>query len=379
MDLPLNKTARRVLVATLLLAMTACTEPNPAYSPGPFLPDECRDGEEVSEVFESFEQPNQVDLLFMVSSADWMADKQRALSNSVEPMLEALEESGVDLRVAVSTMDPAQGSPLAPAGTEGPGCAGNADTIVEIGDEGWKDAVACNLRTGTAGDRRQRPLDILESVLVDNPLALTDFRRDRARLVVVMVTSQDDCSGDQFNDDPETPARNLCAWQSEDLLDVDQWSQEIQQAFGAPEGFSLAVISGPRGGSMPQPEDPVLSVCSSTLGSSYPAPRLHQAARALGHQGLFLSACEFDYADHLLAVADSLVMSPGVTVCPAELMAHEPLAVTGVDGDGAEEELIFGRDYAFPGSTESCPNGSILLKRQDAIFFEKLELTYCGL
>lgn len=364
------------LVAGAILAM-GCTSENPAYDPGVDLPGECRAGEEVSETFENFERPEKVDLWFLISDAEGMDDYQRSLARAMEPFLLGLADDGLDVNVAVSTTDGTTAPGLAPAGDTGSGCSGNSTQIAHSGDEDWIDTVRCNVQQGEGGDRRQRSLDVAHESLVEEPSSLDDFRRDRARLVTVILSNQDDCSGEGFDDDDDHPARNLCAWQSEELRDVEDWLEAMRETVVAPEGFSVAAIAGPPTEVQYEPEENVLAVCSSTLGSSYPSPRLSQATKLLDSQGLFLSSCVFDLGDHLDEISRQLVRQDSITLCTAEPIAHEPLEVVGIYGDESED-ISFGPGFSFAGTTTDCPDGAIRLHREGAESLERLEMTYCA-
>lgn len=368
--------ALAIWVVTTAVVAAGCTEPNPAYDPGADLPDECRSGEETTEVFEHFERPDAVDLWFVVSDVDGMAGHQGALSRAVEPFLLQLAEDELDVQAAVSTMDMSAGPSLAPVVDDREGCTENDRQIAHSDDGDWIDTVRCNLRQGDDGDRRPRPFDVTAGLVVDDPASLDDFRRDHARLVVVMLTNQDDCSGPTWDDDPETPARFLCAWQSDDLRDVESWIDQMRQSAVVDEGFSLAAIAGPPTEVVYEQGESVLPVCSSTLGNSYPSPRLSAATRGLGDQGLFASSCVFDYFDNLDQIARQLVMRDTVTLCTAEPMVHEPLQVVGTYEDG-ERPVGFGTGFVYTGSTDACPQGGLELRRQGAQSLQRMEVTYC--
>ncbi len=363
-----------------LLAM-GCTEPNPAYSPGAELPEECRAGQEQIEAFEVFERPDKVDLWFVISDSEAMSDVvdyQRALAEAVEPFLLHAADEGFHLRVAVSTMDATEEPGLAAPVDDVAGCEGNDRQVADsVEDDDWVDVVRCNLQQGGLGERRARALDVIHSSLIDEPDSLTGFRRDDARLAVVMLSNQDDCSAPDFDDDADEPIRDLCAWQSEAMRDVGDWAEAIQQVAVVPEGISLAVMAGPPTEVVYEQGESVLAVCSSTLGSSYPSPRLYDAAKRFGDQGLFASSCVFGFSNHLDEIADRLVLQDSVSLCATREMAHEPLEVVGVYGE-EREPIPFGPGFVFPGPTEKCSLGGIELRRQAAASLQRVEMTYCA-
>ena len=282
-----SKSLAQAAIAAIALLLGGCTAENPAYDPGADLPGECRSGEETMETFEAFERPDKVDLWFVVSDSDGMTEFQRSLSQALEPFLLQLAEEDLDVQVGVSTTDGTVAPGLSPVVTDISGCISNADQVAHIFDENWIDTARCNLRQGTDGDRRQRALDATFASLIDEPDSLDDFRRDDARLITVVLSNQDDCSGEDYRDEDGTSARNLCAWQADDLRDVGEWVDAMRATTTVPEGFSLAVIAGPPTQVVYEQDESVLAVCSSTLGSSYPAPRLSQATKLLGEKDVF--------------------------------------------------------------------------------------------
>lgn len=376
-----KKNITGLAMAVMGLFLVGCTEANPAYSPGAELPDECRTGDEVSETFERFERPDKVDLWFVISDSESMsdvADYQRALANAMEPFLLNLVEEGLHLRVAVTAMDGTRSAGLAPPVDDVDGCEGNDRQVADSDDDDWISTAVCNVQLGDQGGRRARPMDTTYASRIDEPESLEDFRRDEARLVMVMLSNQDDCSAQSFDDDPEEPIRNVCAWQSDEMPEVSAWTQAMQQTAVVPEGISLAVMAGPPTGIVYEQGESVLPVCSSTLGSSYPSPRLYEAAQRFGDQGMFASSCVFGFAGHLDAIARRLLLQDSVTLCASEAMAHEPLEVLGIYDD-VEEHIPFGPGFVFPGPTEECPEGGIELRREGAQSLDRLKMTYCAL
>lgn len=378
----MNDERRWFQVAALMgigMMAATCTAENPAYQPGPDLPGECRAGSEVTETFEDFERPGKVDLWFVVSDAEAMEDYQEAMAEAMPALGTAVDETGLDVRAAVSTMDATEGPGLAPVIGGADECAENVEAVADSGNDDWIQTLQCNIRQGTDGDRRQRALDVTRDSLVENPDSLDSFRRDDARLVAVLVSEQDDCSGSDFEDDSSETIRNLCSWQSDDLREVDEWVDQMKATTTVPEGLSVAVFSGPPAEIDYEEGESVRQVCSSSLGNAYPAPRMRRVARAFGDQGMFGSICVFDFFDHFQNLADRLVARDEVTLCASEPMAHEPLEVAGIDAEGERRDIEFGPGFRFAGPTETCEEGAIRLSRRGAESVDRVEMTYCGL
>lgn len=365
------------LLAGLLVVLVGCTEPNPLYQPGPLLPDECRAGQEVSESFEVFERPEKVDLWFVVSNSEAMPAYQDALAEAMAPMLEELDEQGYDIHVGVSTMDGTADVGLAPRVTDVDGCADNGRQVATNEHDDWITTAECNVQQGGDGHRRQQALDVVDASLIEDPTSLGGFRREKARLIIVMVANEDDCSGSGFSDDAAHPSRDVCAWQAEELRDVAQWVEEIRDLSVAHEGISLAVISGPPMAVEYEEGEPVRRTCSSTLGSGYPSPRLYEAARLFGERGLFGSACVFDFREHLDEISRKLIRRDSVSICVSHPMVHEPLQMEAVYIGGDSVDIPLGEGFTFLGYTEECENGALQFHRQGIEDAHRVRTTYC--
>ena len=362
-----------------VMAIGGCTDPNPAFQGGPELPDECRAGEETVEVMEGFERPDRLDIWVLVRDAGASVSYQEALASAMEPALLEWEED-YDIRVGVSTMSTDSGPGLAPVVDDVEGCEDNGRQVARSGRDGWQEVVGCNIQQGSDGERRSRPLDVIEASLLDDPSSLDGFRRDDARLMILMASNQDDCSGSDFDDDPDSPARDLCAWQSDDLKQVEAVVEGLQEsATAARGGVSVAAISGPPTRVNYEEGEVVRSVCQSTLGSSYPAPRLFEMAAMMGRDGHFDSSCVFDLDGAMATVDRRLVSDDEVVLCTEEPMAHEPLEVLAVDGDGEQRAMTVGEDLTIIGASQGCPDGGIAANSRGDWAPASIEITYCAL
>ncbi len=364
-----------VLVA-VVMALSGCTEANPAYQPGPVLPGECRVGAETSETFAGFELPQKVDLLVVVPDAP--GEQTMAFQEALLPeLLDQVEEASRDLDLQVGVVSP--GGPrtgLAVANQEVRGCEGFEDSpaVIDTGVEDWRALLECTVMQGSRGARRQRVLDSLGSGYVEDGL---DLVRGDARQVVLVVTPEDDCSGPDFEDDGTNTFRDLCSWQRDTLLNVERAVESLQETAGAPEGFSLVVIGGPPTSQDPAVGEELEPACESGLGPVFPAPRLYEATRLLGEQGVFMNACVEDFSGLLGEVFEGVVHGDGVTLCPELIVAQEFLEVVGIDAND-DRDLVFGEDYFFAGPTRVCPEGALRLMG-DPGELEEVFLRYCAL
>lgn len=365
------------LICGLGLGLGGCTDDNPIYQPGPLSPEQCRLGDEFTESFEVFERPELVDLWFVVGNSEAMGDYQQALSQSLPPMLEDLGSAGYDVRVAVSTMDGGDDPGLAPRVTDASDCGDNGRQVAASDRDDWTTTAACNVLQGTDGSSRLQPLAVTEQALLEAPESLEGFRREKARLVIVMVGNEDDCSGGSLDDDGDGPSRDRCHWEADERDAVDDWVDDLKATAVTPQGVSLAVISGPPTNVEYEDGESVRRTCSSTLGSGYPSARLYEATRRMGQEGLFLSACVFDFDDHLQEIRRRLIAKDRVSICPSHPMAQEPLNAEAVFLDDGDSPLEFGIDYHFEGIGDDCEEGSVAFGRQGIADAHRVRMTYC--
>jgi hypothetical protein len=366
-------------LATVSL-MSGCTRENPAFNPDPLLPGECRQGLEVSESFEQFERPGKLDLLVVVTSGGRTATTiQRFLADAMIPMLERLEEAELDVRVGVMTTH-SDGEPgLAPAGNLGPGCESNTTRVASSAQRSWKSIAACNVQQGEAGDGFQRSLEVVYRSLVTSPESLTRFRRDDARLLVLIVANEDDCSAREiFAVSGDIAPRNGCAWNQDKLIDPTLWARAIRREATTPEGISLAVIAGPPSTRVYEQGQAIQPVCESRIGPSYSSSRLQQAAQAFDTSGRFYSLCVNELDVQLDMVAQELAIAERITFCPALPLVHEPLAVDAVDGLGQERPIYLGAGgYRFLGATASCETGALQFDAEALRDAQSVTTRYC--
>ncbi|RDV37187.1 hypothetical protein DV096_14480 [Bradymonadaceae bacterium TMQ3] len=363
---------------TLALSVLGCTEPNPAYQGDPLLPEDCRAGIERSELFDRFERPELLDVLVVMDNAGEMQAYQRALAEAMPGFLERLEGEGrLDVQVGVVTTDARDGAGLAPIVRDVEGCESNTLQVAYSGTEGWVRAAACNVQQGEGGDGFQQALDVIETNVLGQASALRAFRREEARLLILVVSNEDDCSG--ATPGGEGASRDVCAWNAEDRREIAPLVEELLASAESPEGISFAVISGPPSGVSYEDGEVVRSVCRSTLGAAYPGNRLYQTVEAFGERGVFTSACTLDFFDQLDRIADRLALTGSVTLCASEPMAHEPLEVLGLTDEGQEKVIGFGSGFVFLGPVEGCDNGALSLKRRGLEGIVEVSTRYCAL
>ncbi|MFP4599622.1 MAG: hypothetical protein ACOC9W_04135 [Persicimonas sp.] len=274
----------------------ACTEENP-YNTEPLVADACE------QQAREFEGPAALDILVVVdNSGDVMREQQR-LAMAMPDFLGTLEARGLSTRVGVVSTDASAEADLREPGTIYEGCEQNSGQIADSDGAGdWKRIAACNVMIGDDGQERQQALKVIERSIVDRPGQLDGFFRDQARLLVVVLTNEDDCSGDEALPG-EDPTRSECVWHRDRLTEVDAVVESIHEQTESRRDIALAVFAGPPSGRDVEQGEQVRPVCQGTLGAAYPSNRLYEATRALGQHGHFDSLCTDDLSFGLAEVA----------------------------------------------------------------------------
>jgi hypothetical protein len=134
---------------------------------------------------------------------------------------------------------------------------------------------SCVAQVGTDGSGHEQPLNGAKLALTDR---ITDgknagFLRDDALLAIVMLTDEDDQSGD-----PKSA--------SSSPLPVDDFIKAFDTAKKGHDRWATAAIAGP-------------SACMSAFGSATEAVRLKELVMKSGSQAVFSSICEGDLAKSL--------------------------------------------------------------------------------
>ncbi len=380
--------ARRLTVLSFVLSlgvaavvsMGGCTRDNPAFNPEPILPDQCREGGEVSETFEDFERPDLLDILFVVDNAGDVLDQQSALARAMPDLLEPLAQEKIHTRVAVMTADATGAVALAPAGKQGASCERNQKNIADSNDQNWQTVAACNVMQGRTGDSYLRVFDVLERALLEQPEALVDFRREHARLLIVVVSNEDDCSAaESLGNVGSAAVRNHCLWNADKLRDVGAFTDALRASAKTPEGIALAVISGPPSTASYETGADVRPICTGALGSAYQANRLYQATQNFGASGQFFSACTNAFVQPMREIARNLALIDSVTFCPVKPLAHEPLYVQTMR-DGVPLDLGIGEQgVIFLGRTADCENGALRVSSSALYNIDDVKTAYCVL
>lgn len=249
-------------------------------------------------VVETFEQAphEKVDLLFVIDDTGSMAEEQAALSDSFVALVEAVDGLGLAYHFGVVTTassgDEAgvlQGDPwIVTAASDDP--VGDLAQAVEVGTSGVEEAGLAAMITA------------LSEPVIDNENR--GFRRADAALHVVVLSDDDDDSGDALGEDPVAAAT---AFLDEEALESGLSAQ------------LSAVIGDVPGG------------CRGPGGEAFPGTRYAQVATNTG--GAIGSICDAD----LDAVVETIVENAAHYPTEFELQA-EPAEKPRVAIDGARQD-----------------------------------------
>lgn len=284
-----------------------------------------------------------LDVLWVVGTAATMCRPQQALAQTVSRFVEALGSHGVTARIAVvSTADlPTRGRFRTTSGRETTTCSYGelaatcqplslAGGVLQSTSEGALQTLQCLLLVGTDGGGVEQGLETARVALDrDGPNSgqVSSFLRQDAWLLLVFVTSRDDCSlrkGESV--DPENAPR--CALMSEKLAPVGDYVRFFKrlkpndpahvivgviagdaQIDGLPTrspGFDIDVqvnarretyLSELNAGSTP-------SICTSNTAEY--GRRYRELVSKFGSNGLFTNICDDDLSSSLDALAGHL-------------------------------------------------------------------------
>lgn len=364
---------------TLFVALGGCTEGNDFYQPGPLLSDECRRGVEVSERFESFESPEKLDILAVIDNSSDMKRAQKAFADALPAFLETLDEREISVRLGVLSTDADAPIGLSSPGTEREGCAQNTGDVADSQSDGdWTRVAACNVVRTDASTPRQQAFGVLQKNLVEQPEALSDFLRPRARKLILILSNEDDCSSENALGQANSSVRERCATKADQLDEIAAWVESVRAQSVTEEGILLAVLSAPPSDQDIGEDESLRPVCQGAFGAGYPANRLWQAAGLFGDYGLFQSLCTDALSYYLSAIADQLVAPARMTLCPAQKMVHEPLDVSLLRAADSSTSVPLGADgFLYSGETPTCANGAVTLSPAILSGVESIEMRYC--
>jgi hypothetical protein len=232
-----------------------------------------------------------MDILFIVDDSGSMSEEQTNLAANFPKFIDVLNAymtSGgapLDYHVGLTTTSLSEGLPPLPIpipipmGDDGAlrntaGC-GLTRAWVERTDANPAMEFSCVAKVGTDGSGQEQPLNAAKLALTDR---IADgknkgFMRDDALLAVVMLTDEDDQSGDPKN-------------AGSSPLPVDDFIKAFDTVKNGHDKWATAAIAGPTN-------------CMSAFGSAQEAKRLKEFVMKSGQQAVFSSICEGDLAKSL--------------------------------------------------------------------------------
>ncbi len=387
---PMNSNTRSkliVIAASLLLTASACKEDNAFFNPD-LLPagEVCFEGRETLQEVTTFQDPAQLDVLIVVSTAPGTEAIQQRLAAAVPRFISLMRARELDFQLGVITGDagdPASIGALKAGGQGISGCEMSPRIVTDEHGERAGTFAACNVLQGSEGADAQELIEATSAAFGPRNLEpLTaggnaGFLRARASLLVVYVTDRDDCSNDNLDlssIDGET-TQTRCEHALDRLADPDDLAQELIALKSDPGAVAVAVIGGSDDGRDIDLDDELAPTCADAAGRPvFPATRLIRLADLFRPRAAFESACSASYG---LSVSHiSLLSEPDdVVVCPDARLTEPPLAVT-LDG----EDLDNGQGgYVFLGSTDACPNGAVSIDAGKLAGAQgALQIRYCG-
>ncbi|HEY0708208.1 MAG TPA: hypothetical protein VGG33_15495, partial [Polyangia bacterium] len=198
---------QRALSAVVFGLLNGCTShPLVAVSPGPEVED--------NQLF-PIETTKKIDLLFVVDNSSSMEEEQASLQANFPRFMQEVEARGTpDLQIAVISTDMGAGG-ISVDSCRGIGDAGRfqaaancplqagAPPFLKVDSQGQKnftgtlsDAFTCIASLGTKGCGFEHQLQSVRVALSNNNPHLAAFLRPEAHLGIILITDEDDCSGD---------------------------------------------------------------------------------------------------------------------------------------------------------------------------------------
>jgi hypothetical protein len=305
------------LALGLALLAAGCTEPAPP------------DGPAVTGGVVRLEAPvasaHPLDLLFVIDSSPGMAPQRAKLIDGYRRAIERLEAlpGGLpDLRIGVITADvgtrgandPGPGPSIGtgPGSCTSDGDRGELRRAEGIGGNFLFDAprpdgssdrnYAGSLAeafvrladVGASGCTYARPLEAMRRALIGNP-ANAGFRRDRASLAVVLLTSDDDCSFGGASFTGGDLDRSRCQADAGSLVAVEEYVAALRST--AVDQRRVHVLGG------------FLPPGAPSCADARPAPRLAAFLDGFPHRSHAVSICEPDLGGLLSSFALSEIRS----------------------------------------------------------------------
>jgi hypothetical protein len=216
---------------------------------------------------------SQVDILWVVDNSESMADEQDALALGFEAFVEELEGANTDFHLGVVSTD-----------MEGEGGRLIGDPAVITNDDAYVDLFTDRVRLGGEGSQKEKGLAAALHALSPDlmPNRNRGFLREDAKLLVVMVSDEDDCSDDNALDHLDQEA---CYTREDVLVPVAKVLRGLRELKTRQNMVGVSAIVGPLRNEAACPQ------------STWPGHRYLSVARHTG--GLQGDICEPDWGGML--------------------------------------------------------------------------------
>jgi hypothetical protein len=271
-------------------------------------------------------QNNEIDILWVVDNSCSMSEEQQTLASGFETFIAAMEDTGTDFRIGVTTTDIDQQYAGELLGTP----------PFLTPEDDYSEAFAERAMVGIQGSDKEKGLQA--AVYATSPSladANQDFLRESALLMVIAVTDEEDCS-DHGALDGESAKE--CYRQPERLAPVDDFVDLLKARKASPDMIQVNGIIG-----------------NSGCEIAWPGYRYVEAAKQTA--GLIGSICEDDWSHLLSSLGDNasglrhkFVLSHAAT--PGSLLIY-------VDEERVNESPVSGWTYDIETWTVSFHNQAI--------------------
>lgn len=346
-----------------------------------------------------------LDVLFVIDNSNSMLEEQTSLAANFGRFIDVLESAAgglPNLHVGIISTDLGAGRTL-------PGCVGNGDNGVlqseargmctppsgaylsDVGVVGGgrernytgtlSEAFSCIARLGTGGCGFEQPLEAMRRALDGSNRANDGFLRPAAKLAVVFLTDEDDCSvvddalfdiADdslgptgyrcfeygveclQGNQDPRAPgSRSGCGPRTDSayVATVSDYVSFLQGLKSTPGAITVAGIVGnptPVIVGTDQLDMPALQPsCTSAAGNAAPAVRLAAFLDSFPARNSLTSVCNEDLSGALTRTAGNIAQRE-ITLCLDGAIADTDSGSPGVQPDCTVAEITGDGDTAVP-------------------------------
>lgn len=276
------------------------------------------------------EPNNEIDILFVIDNSSSMEDEQASLATGFQSFITAMDEDN-DYHVGVVStsidyMDASSGALISEEG--------DAQPWIDVFDRDPVGHFARLAALGTGGSDKEKGLEVAAlalspAYLLTGPNA--GFVRDTAKLLVVVVSDEEDCSDAGALE--EFPA-NACYTEKGSLTPVTSLVQDIQETKG--DGREDDVIL-----------HAIVGTEDSLCADAYPGRRYMEAAAFTG--GLIGDICDGDWSSVLQDLglnaagvkASFRLDEPAVPESMAVFVDDKEIASNTKNGWSYDEETCF--------------------------------------